>query len=231
MAFESHGDWDAVVLSLFNNFVVYSTDDSFDPDTVASYIRAKAKNGIPTHVNARLDIADSLEPSFPELCLERCWLATCREVTLDSGCPLPSPFELRPVGPNDLIELLDAVDDANGRTGKRPLADQEAATQRKLASFATGNRSYAIFEKDRILSTASTSAAYSKGAMLTGVATRKAYRNQGLATAVTRTLCSDCLADGMDYVALCYVNPVAARIYHRIGFKDIARFGVFSRRS
>ena len=75
-AFGPEDGWEAIVLGLFNNFVVYSRCQQYDSAEISEYIRGAADDGTPRHINARLDIAVSLNPFFPEMSLSPCHLAT-----------------------------------------------------------------------------------------------------------------------------------------------------------
>ena len=82
------------------------------------------------------------------------------------------------------------------------------------------------FLNGRMISTASTSAENSESAMVVGVATAKEFRGKGYASAVVSALCKDCFARGKKYLCLFYSNPVAGRIYNRIGFQELGEYGM-----
>lgn len=63
-ALDNDSTWAAVVLDLHNNFVVYSRDCLCDHKAIAEHIKHYAVDGIPRHLNARLDIAQALAPIF-----------------------------------------------------------------------------------------------------------------------------------------------------------------------
>lgn len=69
-------------------------------------------------------------------------------------------------------------------------------------------------------------AASSQGAMVIAVATDKAWRGRGLATAVVAELCDVCLGGGLEFMSLFFENPVAARIYRRLGFCDVGSYAM-----
>lgn len=85
-------------------------------------------------------------------------------------------------------------------------------------------RSYGIFEGDRLVSIAQTSAENRISAMVVGVATSPESRGNGYASATVLKLCEECLADGMTFLCLFFDNPSAGRIYHAIGFEDIGLY-------
>lgn len=56
---------------------------------------------------------------------------------------------------------------------------------------------------------------------LAGIATLEPYRGQGLAAALTARMTQAAFANGCDLVYLTTTNPIAARVYERIGFRPI----------
>lgn len=227
----SGSTWSAVVLGLHNNFVVYSQEGLDDYKVLADYIKEHADNGVPRHLNARLDIARALAPYFPDMSLDECRLATCKKLAEVNGRIMSPDIEVRVLREEDFGELVDFYNDIDESTQHNLSAsEREKAVQRKIESAHNGCESIGIYKSGRLVSAASTSAAYSKGAMLTGVATLLSERGNGYASMAVEKLCADCFERGMDYICLYYNNPVAARIYKRIGFEDIAEFGMLSRR-
>lgn len=230
VAFGPEENWEALALSLFNNFVVYSRCKQYDPAEISEYMRRTADDGMPRHINARLDIAANLNPFFPEMSLSPCRLATCQRIT-NATTSLAKDIAIKRLTPrqyDDLFDLLSRIDESSQHYESPD--ERRKARERREASEKAGCKVFGAFRGRRLVSTAATSATTSIGAMLTGVATLPAERGKGLATAVVTALCQDCFARGLNYVCLYYENPIAARIYHRIGFVDIAEFGMLSRR-
>lgn len=62
-------------------------------------------------------------------------------------------------------------------------------------------------------------------AMIVGVATHQAFREQGLASRVMAQLCADLLHEGKS-LCLFYDNPHAGVIYKRLGFQDIGSWTI-----
>ena len=69
-----------------------------------------------------------------------------------------------------------------------------------------------------IVSSASSVAEYSGGAMIVAVATRPSHRKKGYATACLKVLCRSLLDEGKE-PSLFYDNPGAGRIYRNLGFE------------
>lgn len=228
-AFEKAGIWTSLVLGLAENYVVYSQGRFEDAQEAADLIGHYAQGGGPRHINARLDIAEALAPHFPEMTLESCKLATCRGLKL-SPSEVDSDLTIRQLHRDDYEELLTLQDQAHEMPSlPKTRKELDAAIERKTEAEKTGCETIGVYRGGRLVSSASTSAAYSRGAMVTGVATLPSERGRGYATLAVQSLCQDCFARGMDHLCLYYNNPVAARIYKRIGFVDIADFGMLRR--
>lgn len=87
-------------------------------------------------------------------------------------------------------------------------------------------RTYYTEEETIITACASTTAEYSKAAMVVGVCTRKEYRRKGLASAVMEVLFREVLDEGKT-LCLFYDNPEAGSIYKRLGFVDIGKWTMY----
>ncbi|MBM6616543.1 GNAT family N-acetyltransferase [Bacillus suaedaesalsae] len=84
-------------------------------------------------------------------------------------------------------------------------------------------RTYYTEDNSIITASASTTAEYSKAAMIVGVCTRKEYRRRGLASNVMEVLFREVLDEGKT-LCLFYDNPEAGSIYKRLGFVDIGKW-------
>ncbi|WP_163651983.1 GNAT family N-acetyltransferase [Listeria sp. PSOL-1] len=87
-------------------------------------------------------------------------------------------------------------------------------------------RIYYTEQNGEIASVAETSAENSFSAMITGVATKENYRNQKFASTILKRLCCDLLAEGKT-PCLFYHNPIAGKMYHKIGFEDVSDFVLY----
>ncbi len=218
----------AVILRYGDNFVVYSQDGDFDEAEAAALIERSMGGAAPGDVNGRADLVVRLVPFFPENRLEPCTMASLREVRRDVVAPVSEGVEL------GLLEA-EEVDAWLGLQGTIDefalhLDDASVYTERrahKLDELAAGLP--CVVARDaggRIVSTASVGAASSQGAMVIAVATDKVWRGRGLATAVVSELCDVCLRGGLEFMSLFFENPVAARIYRRLGFCDVGPYAM-----
>jgi predicted GNAT family acetyltransferase len=231
-AFGARFPWDAIVLSLSYNYVVYSRTMDYSPFEIASYINASAEGNIPRHINARLDIAESLKPFFPEMHLHACRIASLHRAAQVQYASIKvkesEGIVVRKLATNDfdaLFELFSHVDETS--QGYATVKQRNEARTRKEMSAKAGCVTYGTFRYGKLVSTAATSVASSSGAMITDVATLPAERGNGYASAALYAVCRECFSRGMDYVSLYYENPIAAALYHKLGFIDIDEFGMF----
>ncbi|AIQ24396.1 GNAT family N-acetyltransferase [Paenibacillus sp. FSL H7-0737] len=117
-----------------------------------------------------------------------------------------------------ICSLTDTIEEfESSRDGSR-------TSLRKTLATGTG-RTYYMKREDQVITTASTSAENSMSAMIVGVATHQAFREQGLATSVVAQLCTDLLSEGKS-LCLFYDNPHAGLIYKRLGFQDIGSWSI-----
>lgn len=86
-----------------------------------------------------------------------------------------------------------------------------------------GSRTYIIKDKERVVSSASTSAENSILAMVVSVMTHPNYRKKGLASRCVSQICHELISEDKG-LCLFYDNPKAGSIYKKIGFKDIGKW-------
>ena len=84
-------------------------------------------------------------------------------------------------------------------------------------------RYYVLRTNGQIVSSAGTIAESSSSAMIGGVMTHRDKRRRGFATACVAALCRDLCQTGKT-ACLFYDNPLAGRIYKKLGFVDIGRW-------
>ncbi|MEG0328157.1 MAG: GNAT family N-acetyltransferase [Erysipelothrix sp.] len=83
--------------------------------------------------------------------------------------------------------------------------------------------SYGIKVAGKLVSIASYVAKTADAAMIIGVCTDEHFQKRGYASAIVKLMSDDLYAEGRKGV-LFYTNPVAARIYERLGYKPYARY-------
>ncbi|WBW96974.1 GNAT family N-acetyltransferase [Oceanirhabdus sp. W0125-5] len=86
-------------------------------------------------------------------------------------------------------------------------------------------RAYCIRENGKMVAFAQTSAENSQSAMITSVMTHLDYRKKGYASLCVEKLCDELIQEDRR-LCLYYVNQNAGKIYRKIGFKEIGKWGI-----
>ncbi len=152
--------------------------------------------------------------------------------------PPPEGSQIKFLAPDDDLARATAVamiafgepGTSRGEVGIERLSDVAAALDPRTIEFA----------RTRIAAGATTLAvAFVDGAPVasgshqptggitevTGVACLPSYRRRGLGAAVTSALVADALAHGLDTVCLSAGDDEIARVYARVGFREVGRVG------
>lgn len=134
---------------------------------------------------------------------------------------------IRRLGREDVAEAIDLLSDIREFSKTYKKTEREEQIRRMADEMAQGSKmAVGGFLDGCMVSTASTSAENSESAMIVGVATVEGLRGRGYASAVVSALCRDCFGRGKKYLCLFYDNPVAGRIYNRIGFQELGEYGM-----
>lgn len=142
-------------------------------------------------------------------------LATCRQLSPAIDEALPPDCSLKSAPPhlpllNDIMDAKESIPEFIVLPGARELFI--SAHERGLS------RSLAIVGADgRLWSAASSAGENASTAMIVGVFTLPTHRRRGLAELLMRTLATRLLSENK-LPTLFYENPLAAALYHRIGF-------------
>lgn len=142
-------------------------------------------------------------------------LATCRQLSPAIDDALPPDCSLKSAPPdlpllNDIMDAKESIPEFIVLPGARELFI--SAHERGLS------RSLAIVGADgRLWSAASSAGENASTAMIVGVFTLPTHRRRGLAELLMRTLATRLLSENK-LPTLFYENPLAAALYHRIGF-------------
>jgi predicted GNAT family acetyltransferase len=107
--------------------------------------------------------------------------------------------------------------------------DRTESIRKVKASLSGGGSGCGAFSGGRLIASAQTAAENSVSAMVVGVATHPDCRNRGYASAAVSRLCHDAFNRGKQFLCLFYDNPVAGRIYNRLGFLPIGEYALFGK--
>lgn len=86
-------------------------------------------------------------------------------------------------------------------------------------------RAYGIFDGDKLVSMAKSTAESEKIAMVVMVCTDKEYRGKSYASKCTAKLSNELLSEGK-IPCLYYVDPIAAKIYMKLGYENIGLYSM-----
>jgi RimJ/RimL family protein N-acetyltransferase len=142
----------------------------------------------------------------------------CPFEVLTPGTFQPTPGPARRATPADMERLIDFY---SHRFYSLTYLPTRAAWQARLGEQLAHRTLFIVEHAGRVVAAAQSSAETPDSAMLGGVATLPAYRNQGLSGICVSALCADLFARGRARVGLFYMpgNTPAARVYARLGFQ------------
>lgn len=218
----SKNKWECLLLKYCGSYIIYSRGGvgSFDPSEAAAFLG----DNKPECISGKLESVKLLEPYFPAFSFEPTSLCRLTRADCRSTRSLMPGDTLRVLGSDDvdeLTELLGQIDEFS-----KSCHDSEKLKKDKLLNLSHGGIIWGAFSGGKLVSTAAITAPSSVSAMVVSVATNPEYRGRGLATAVVSALCEDCFSRGKKFLCLFYDNPAAARIYKRIGFKDVGGYAM-----
>lgn len=215
---EVWGDFDgsslrAVLLRYYSIFVLYSEKNQYDENGIAEILASGKMNLL----SGELNTVSPLSERFNFRKITKQYLA---ELIEDSFRPSKDAN----------CKVIRATANHAGMLHRLTLKVSEFtefgegsidSMKRKLENEST--RTYFIREGSSVISTVSTNVECSTSAMIGGVMTHPDRRNRGLASACLSVLCQELLSEGKR-CNLHYHNPIAGRLYNRLGFKQKARW-------
>jgi len=206
----------SVVLRYNNNLLVYSDDCSFDRNEIFVFIRKYAVH----HLSGGRKFYDYMKPLLEKKNYDTypCISAKMKRLTHFSVAGKPRKATVEDA--RKIAETITTIGEFSSY--KDVPLEQTIATIHK--AIADGFGIYYVIEEDgKVVASAATIALSSVSAMIGGVFALPDYRNKGYATSVTALLCQELLSKGITPV-LFFENPLAASIYHRLGFVDFGEW-------
>lgn len=212
-SFDTEENIEAVLLRYRVNFIPYFKNLDFDFKAFIEIINTyegkrfiSAKKSIADLFEKKLEIKKKKEMYF-------CALNT--DVKLETEFS----FEIKKAEKSDCKNIASFLDNIPEFISEY---DRETALKNKIENNA-GRIFFTTNQQGEIISTAITDAENKYSAMVMGVATDTAYRNQGRTSQCVSILCRELLDEGKS-LCLFYDNPKAGRIYKRLGFEDIEKW-------
>lgn len=214
--------WNFLLLQYFDSYILYSQSPDYDAAAAAEFLRGRKVDGI----SGKKELLDRLAPYFPGKKCELTYMSRCNAVDPAFAAQCPAGVAVRELGPEDLDQTLDLL------RGIEEFSDAyhgDAREREQLAQcWKCGGMMMGAFKGEHLVSTAQTTAASSRSAMVVGVATRPDERSHGYASAVVAELCRRSFAQGREFLCLFYDNPAAGRIYHRVGFTEVGGWAMMN---
>ncbi|MFQ9990194.1 GNAT family N-acetyltransferase [Ruthenibacterium lactatiformans] len=208
----------ALLLRYFNNYCLCMSGTA-PVEELAAFLQARGAQYLS---GKEADVA-ALAARMPGWKLRGTNLA--RMDRLAGGAALPEGFSLRMLGPQDaqaVIGLEVQIDEfADSFRG----VDREEKVEECRENLTRGGHAFGVYDGDRLVALAETTAENSVSAMVVGVATLPGWRGRGFARACVHAAAAHSLPPRR-YLCLFYDNPAAGRIYHALGFADVGRFGM-----
>lgn len=221
----SSGEWDSLMLRYRDYWLLYSTKEDYDARAAAEFLQNQPMDCL----SGKTSLLERILPYFPDWSLQSDYMCRLTSVSEAALRETEDGVTIRALTEDDVdeyIALMCSCEEfsksyqGEGMIEKR--REETIAKMREEKSSITAG----LFIGDKLISAAGTSADNSQSTMITGVATRLGYRNKGFATAVVGWLCRESLLSGKKYLCLFYDNPVAGRIYRRIGFTEMGEYAM-----
>ncbi len=206
----------ACLLRFERNFLPYSKTENFNTQGFAEIIKEYENfniSGIPR-------VTKQFEKYIPDLIEKRhdSFFGKCNNASMMNA---NREVIIRSAKAEDVAEIITM------RTEIKEFGEREESEELVIRQLEQGSkRIYYIEQDNRVVSVVESSAENSFSAMITGVATLDEYRGNGFASTLMKRICCDLLAEGKT-PCLFYDNPVAGKIYHKIGFEDVSDFALY----
>lgn len=218
---EERNRWDFLILRFHRYFLLYSQYEDYNAGEAIAFFEGQQ----PDCISGKTVLLDRIASAFPQWTVQSTYMSRCDRV--EGSFSGSGELAVRRLEQGDAAEAIDLLTEIQefSKTFKRE--EREEQIRRMEEEMVRGSKAVmGGFLNGRMIATASTSAEHSESAMIVGVATAEEHRGKGYASAVVEALCRDCFERGKKYLCLFYDNPVAGRIYNRIGFQELGEYGM-----
>lgn len=216
---EMNGTWDSLVLRYLGDYVIYSPHTAYDASAVSDFLKTQEVGMI----SGKADIVARLRDYFPERNFRTTIMTKCEHVLIDYEAPIGIEIRRLTTGDAEIItDLMMLIEEF-----RHSYQDRDTSVKKLRTSLNCGSMAYGVFKDGTLVSTAQAGAGNSQSAMIVGVATHPDARGLGYASAVVSSVCSASFDEGKQFLCLFYDNPLAGRIYNRIGFLPFGEYALF----
>lgn len=212
--FNEERELKGVLLRYNESYIPYYKSLTFDPLPFVEIIKADVKHKI---ISGKESVLNIFQPYFNTYDCQNEYFCELKTVEKLKATNLPIKIAT-PEDATRVCELLNEIEEFNNHSIAKP------ETLERVIRSGAGRIYYTETEEGILKNVVQTSAENSMSAMIVGVATRKAYRKQGLMSESLSKLCRDLIEDEGKSLCLFYDNPEAGKIYHSLGFKSIDKW-------
>ena len=223
--YEKEGALAGILLRYMDrNYVFYTAEKDFPFQDIADLIKSENPTLEGVCLSGKAEIIAPVQPFLKPLTLENTMMARANAASFKK-VSAATYAGLRLLGSKEDFEALEELQSTIQEFSSSKRSRQEVVDG-FLAAHHRGALAYGVYVNGLLVSAASTTADTKESSMLVGVCTREGYRNKGYASLVVSQLLKACFARGESFVCLFYDNPLAGKIYHSFGFKDIAPYAM-----
>lgn len=220
---EERDRWDFLILRFHQFYILYSQFEDYNAGEAIAFFKERT----PDCISAKTVLLKRIAPAFPQWEIDSTYMSRLDRMEEGGDRESSEELVLRRLEKEDVEEAIDLLMEIKEFAKTYKKAERETKIKEMQEEMELGSKvTVGGFLKGRMVSLASTSAENSESAMIVGVATAPEHRRKGYASAVVKALCRDCFERGKKYLCLFYDNPVAGRIYNRIGFKELGEYGM-----
>lgn len=212
--------WDSLVLIFMGNSVVYSRNPAYDAEAVARFLKTKAVDMI----SGKAEIIARLTDYFPERRYRTTIMTKCDHLLTSVNAS--DEIDIRRLTPEDadiIADFMALIEEFHNTT-----KDRVSHIKSLRTNLARGTLAFGAFKNGMLISAARATAGNKQSAMIAGVATHPDERGNGYASAVVSKVCRISFDEGKKFLCLFYSNPMAGRIYNRLGFLPFGEYALFN---
>lgn len=212
--------WDSLILRYHSDFIVYSTQRSYNTKAVAAFLSRQEKVSV---ISGKETLIEQLKPFYPEASFESTLFCRCLASSFQKGKETSVAIKrLQAEDAPSLVALYLQIQEFAQSYRK----DVQAKTVQIQESFQQGDIGFGIYEGSRLVAAAQSTATTSQGSMIIGVATHPEYRKKGYASALVEHLCTYHFSAGLKFLCLFFNNPLAGAMYTKFDFEHIGRWAI-----
>lgn len=206
------------------NIVFYSKYNDFDVDEIISFLQKtnfSVISGKENLINRFLNKLDGYELESTYMTRYNLNKDNSKLDSNDSSVRMLTTKEDFTKAFN-LLKTIKEFEGSNTSTLEEYISDS-------IEGLNNGTHKYGYFINASLIAMGGTTAENKISSMIFAVCCDKNYRNKGYATKVINYICMDATRKKQEFLCLFYNNPLAAKIYHKVGFVDLEKYGMIKK--